>query len=64
MEKRIRIPKKEPSLLIKNNRSCKLLVAARSGNNKLIAELLAEGADPNYCDPYNGRTSLINAAFG
>ena len=50
--------------LIKNNRSCKLLVAARAGRHKDIVQLIDEGADVNYRDPYNGRTCLINAAFG
>ena len=50
--------------LIKNNRSCKLLVAARAGRHKDIVQLIDDGADVNYRDPYNGRTCLINAAFG
>ena len=55
---------KDPNNLIRNNRSCKLLVASRTGNHKQIVELIEQGADVNYADPYNGRTPLINAAFG
>ena len=40
------------------------MVAARAGRHKDIVQLIDEGADVNYRDPYNGRTCLINAAFG
>ena len=29
-----------------------------------LLKLVEQGADVNYTDPYNGRTPLINAAFG
>lgn len=38
----------DPASLITNNRSCKLLVAARVGRHQEIVELLDQGADANY----------------